>query len=100
MKTIKRILIFLKLKWNETAVEAWKWNKTATLIFPIAFIISLSLMAQDDNVPIWLSMSLSLMLATICPMFYYLIVVEGGPAFSKWIKDNWEKAGKMVDEDR
>lgn len=94
MKLFKRILIFIQLKFDETIGFMWRFDKVATITSTISFVSTIYVFKNEPE-PRFLKLIASLMMAFIG---YFIIVgiKEFFPLFIKWIKDNWEEAGKRV----
>jgi len=87
-----RLLIFLKLKFNEVIWNNLKYWLIGSLGATTAFF---ALAPANPPLPAHIVLSISLgFLSTMLFLLGELAI----PDFISWIQDNWEKAGKLNEE--
>jgi len=95
-RLMKRLLIFLSLKWDETVMRAWRISKVNTITYIVSFItVVLLFRLSDPPASIILTMIAAPIFAFV-PVMVILMLQDVGPIFIDWIKDNWEEAGKRA----
>ena len=93
MNNLKRILIFLGLKWDETLgkypIHSTLFSITAIIVFIFCRII--------DPYFILVDLVLSVVMG-ILNLVIYIAYDVISPDFYAWIKANWKKSGKILKE--
>lgn len=89
---VKRIKIFLRLKWDETVGVSWEYSKLTVITYVISVPIYVYF-GMEEGYPFIGAFPLAMIMSIGVPLLI-LFCKDVGPDFLDWIKDNWEKAGK------